>query len=53
MYVVFGAYLAYSIADRTGLVVGFFGGLLSTLSGAGFFRSGYYRLRRWLSDELD
>ncbi len=24
MYVVFGAYLAYSIADRTGLVVGFF-----------------------------
>ena len=31
------SYISYSIANRTGLIVGFFGGLLSVLSGAGFF----------------
>lgn len=37
MYPVLAAYISYSIANRTGLIVGFFGGLLSVLSGAGFF----------------
>lgn len=37
MWVVFAGFLSYSIADRTGLVMGLFGGLLSTMSGAGFF----------------
>ncbi len=36
MVPVFTAYIAYSIAGRSGMVAGFVGGLLANITGAGF-----------------
>ena len=54
MYPVFAAYLSWSIADRQGLTMGFFGGLLAYLGNSGFigaliigFAAGYFM--KWLS----
>lgn len=53
MYPVFSAYLAFAIADRQALVVGFFGGYLAFIGNSGFigaliigFASGYFM--KWL-----
>ncbi|WP_081734491.1 PTS fructose transporter subunit IIC [Enterocloster asparagiformis] len=53
MYPVFGAYLAYSIADRQALAIGFFGGYLALIGPSGFvgaiiigFASGFFM--KWL-----
>ena len=54
MYPVLAAFIAYSIADRRGLMVGFFGGELAFIGGSGFigamiaaFIGGYFV--KWLA----
>ena len=57
MVPVFTAYIAYSIAGRSGMVAGFVGGLLANITGAGFlggiiagFAAGYFML--WVKNCL-